>query len=304
MSSPRRFLVASSFACVALASTLLGSEASAGDAPEAKPLPPLATNADAKAALLAYREAFKARDVAAKADAVDGLGKVQHPDVIVELLKLTKHREAEIRAAAFQNLAREKALPTLVGVPLGATVDAKTPDWQYVTDVIDTLSAVHFRGGLPTLVKLLHHPDQSVVRWSLDALGDSKDVRALEPVLELMHELKLDEAAKWEGGEVHVDTGASGDADQRAAEAAYAAKYGSGGGKKSGGSRKTRSLGEFLFLVVKDLTGQSFTSGKAAREWVTANAATLAQKRKVLDDEQKAQDEAGKAAVAAARAAR
>ena len=271
--------------------------------PDGKPLPPLATNAEAKAAIAAFREAFKARDVAAKADAVDGLGKVQHPDVIAELLKLVRNREAEIRAAGFQNLARQRALPAVVGAPLVVTVDVKSTDWQYVTDVIDTVNGVRWRGALPTLVKLLRHADHSVVRWALDAIGDAKDVRALDPILDLMKEMKIDQAVSWEGGEVHVDTGASGNADQQAAEAAYAEKYGNKGGKKSGG-RKTRSLGDIIFLVLKDLTGQSFTSGKAVKEWVAAHADELAARRKAIDDEQKAQDDAGKAAVAAAKVGR
>lgn len=272
-------------------------------APQApsKPLPPLATNAQAKEALLAFKEAYKAKDSASKADAVDGLGKINHPDVVQELVRLTKNRDLEVRAAAFQNLAMQRAIPSLVGRPLLSTVDVKSQDWQYVTDVIDTVKGVGDRAALPTLVKLLKHENPSVVRWSLDALGDMKEVRAIDAILDLMKELKIDQAAKWEGGEVHVDTGASGDADQRSAEAAYAAKYGNGTGKGKAGGRKTRSLGDVFYLVLKDLTGQSFASGEGAKDWLAAHKPEIEAKKAALDDEQKKQDAAGKAAVVAAR---
>ena len=269
--------------------------------PAPKPIPPIASNAEAKAALTKFHDTFKGKDVEAKADAIDALGRVNHPDVVAELAKLLRQRNLELRAAACQNLGGQRALPSLAGAAFLATVDAKSTDWAYLTDVIDGLKDLNCRASLPTLVKLLHHENQSVVRWSLDALGDMKDVRALDAVLDLMKELKVDEGAKWEGGEVRVDTGASGDADQKAAEAAYAAKYGNQAGKGRSAGRKMRALGEVLYLVVKDLTGQSFLSGKAAREWVAAHGAELDAKKKALDEEQKKQEEDGKAALAAAR---
>jgi hypothetical protein len=269
-----------------------------------KPVPSPASSAEAKAAIGKFKEAFKGKDSVKKAAAVDALGRVNHPDVVTELMRLVRHRDPEIRAAAFQNLGAQRAIPSVAGGALVATVDVKSTDWQHLTDVVDAVEQLQYRGSLPTLVKLLHHGDQSVVRWSLDAIGDLKDVRGLDAILDLMKELKIDEGVKWEGGEVSVDTGTAGDGDQRAAEAAYAARYGNNAAKGKAAGRKMRALGEILYLVLKDLTGESFHSGKAAREWVAAHAAELAARKKALDEEQKRQDEAGKAAVAAARAGR
>jgi hypothetical protein len=65
-----------------------------------------------------------------------------------------------------------------------------------------------------------------------------------------------------------------------------------------------RSAGEIVYMVLKDLTGEAFASGKDARAWVEKHKADLATKKKALDDEQKQQEETGKAAVAAKPASR
>jgi hypothetical protein len=148
---------------------------------------------------------------------------------------------------------------------------------------------------------MLHHPNQAVVHWALDALGDLHEIRALEPVLELMKELKLEEGVSWDGVEVHVDTGSAGNEDQEAAEAAGRAALNDRAGKGKAAGRKMRSLGEIVYLVLKDLTGEQLSSGKAAREWADKNKAVIAERRKALDEQQKKQDAAGQAAVAAAK---
>src|SRR5262245_21352588 len=104
-----------SLAALLACSALLASTARAeGPAPAAKPVPPLATTTEAKEALAKFKEEFKAKDAAAKADAVDGLGKKNHPLVVTELLKLTRNKDAEIRAAAFMNLGDQRAIPGVV----------------------------------------------------------------------------------------------------------------------------------------------------------------------------------------------
>jgi hypothetical protein len=264
----------------------------------------LATNEDAKAAVAKFREEFKGRDVEKKADAIDGLAKVQHPDVVAELAKLLNHRDKELRAVATQDLANMTAIPAIAGAKLAATIEANATDWSYLADVVDTVKTLKYRGALPHLVKLFKNPNSAVVRWALDAIGDMKDVRALDAVLDLMKETKVDSGVSWEGGEVKVDTGTAGDGDQKAAEAAYRAKYGDGKGKGKSSGRKMRSLGEILFLVVKDLTGQQFATEKSAREWVEAHKAELDVKKKVFEDEQKAQEASAAAVLAAVRAAK
>ena len=82
-----------------------------------KPIPPLATTVDAKAAIAAFKAEFKGKDVAKKADAVDALGAVNHPFVVDELVKVTRHKDPELRAAAYQNLERQRGG---VGQPAGA----------------------------------------------------------------------------------------------------------------------------------------------------------------------------------------
>lgn len=275
---------------------------SADDPPKpAPPAPKVAANEEARAAISRFKEEFRTKDVEAKLDAIDGLSKTNHPDVVEELGKLLVHRNRDVRSTAVQGLARQKALPALAGKKAATSIEANIADWEHLTDVIDAIRTLPWRGGLPVLVKLFRHEEQPVVRWALDAVGQMKDVRALDAVLDLMKELKIDEGIKWEGGEVRVDTGAAGSADADAARAAYEAKY---GGKKRAASagRKMRALGEIVYDVLKDLTGQEFASGKAAREWAEKNKADLDAKKKALDAEQASQDASAAEAVKAAKA--
>ncbi len=273
--------------------------------PAASAVPPaIATNVQAKEAIAAFKEAFKAKDVEAKCDAIDALAKVQHPDVVAELAKLLTHKHPEIRATATQDMGFQKALPAIAGARLLATLEGKNLDWAYTTDAIDALKALKHRGSLPLLVRLIKHENHVIVRWAFDAIGDMKDVRGIEPILDRIRELKIDTAVRWDGVSVTVDTGAGGDGDQKAAEALGAALAAANKGKGKSGGRTSRALGEIVFLVLKDLTGQQFSTGKAAREWLDANKALVDERKQALDAEQKQQEEEAKAILAAVKAQR
>ena len=267
-----------------------------------KPVPPLATTAEAKAAIAAFKAEFKGKDVAKKADAVDALGAVNHPFVVDELVKVTKHKDPELRAAAYQNLERQRAIPDVAGKAVMSGLDLKSKDVEAVTHVIDTVEVLRHRGSLPVLLALCRHDDHAIVRAALDAIGDMKDVRALDAVLELLKELKVEDGVKWDGASASVDTGTAGNGDQQAAEAQARAAAAGNARKGKSAARRMRSAGEIVYMVLKDLTGEAFGSGKDARAWVEKNKDALAAKKKALDDEQKQQDEAGKAAIAAAKA--
>jgi hypothetical protein len=281
----------------------IGPAGLAQDAPSApRPVPTLASTPDAKAALAKFKEAFKAKDPAAKADAVDGLGKTNHPFVVQELVKLTRHKDAEIRAAAFMNLGDQRAIPGVVGAEMLKLLDVKSQDWEFLAHVIDAIEGAGCRGAWQPLVTLLHHDNQIVVRWALSALGDLKEVRAVDAVVALIKELKIEEGVSWDGVEVNVDTGAAGSGDQQKAEAIGKAMLAANKAKGRSGARKMRNLGSIVYDVLKDLTGQQFKSGNEARAWVEAHKAELDAQKKALDAEQKAQEEQAKAALAAAKA--
>lgn len=287
--------------CLALAAPAVRAEEPAKEVAP-KPVPPLATTAEAKAAITAFKAEFKGKDVAKKADAVDALGAVNHPFVVEELVKVTKHKDPELRAAAYQNLERQRAIPDVAGKAVMSGLDLKSKDVETITHVIDTVEVLRHRGSLPVLLALCRHDDHAVVRAALDAIGDMKDVRALDAVLELLKELKVEDGVKWDGASASVDTGTAGNGDQQAAEAQARAAAAGNARKGKSAARRMRSAGEIVYMVLKDLTGEAFGSGKDARAWVEKNKDALAAKKKALDAEQKQQEETGKAAVAAAKA--
>ena len=208
-----------------------------------KPIPPLATTVDAKAAIAAFKAEFKGKDVAKKADAVDALGAVNHPFVVDELVKVTRHKDPELRAAAYQNLERQRAIPDVAGKAVLSGLDLKSKDVEAVTHVIDTVEVLRHRGSLPVLLALCRHDDHAIVRAALDAIGDMKDVRALDAVLELLKELKVEDGVKWDGASASVDTGTAGNGDQQAAEAQARAAA-------AGNARKGKSAARRLQLQV------------------------------------------------------
>lgn len=270
--------------------------------PAPAPLPAVASNADAKAAITAFKASFKGSDIDKKAQAVFDLAKVQHPTVVAEISKLLTNRNLDIKAVAAMALGDQRALPAAAGERIDASLEANATDAAFLCSAIDSIEALVHRGSLPFLIKLFKHPDPGVAKSAMSAVGGMKDVRALDTFLEMVKELKLDEGVKWEGGEVHVDTGAAGDTDQKAAEAAYAAKYGGNAAKGKAAGRRMRDMKEVVLDVLKDLTGEQFRSGAAFREWIAAHKAELDAKKKALDVEQAKQEADKKAALAAAAA--
>jgi hypothetical protein len=264
-------------------------------------VPGMATNEDAKAALVAFRAAFKGNDVDRKAQAVFDLAKVQHPAIVAEIGKLLSNRDLDVKTVAAMALGDVKALPALAGARLTATFEANATDGAFMRSAIDSRAALGHRASLPALVKKFKDPDPGIVKSAMSAVGEMKDVRALDALLEMAKDLKIDEGVKWEGGEVHVDTGASGDTDQKAAEAQYAKQYGNQAHAKRSSGRRMRDMKEVVLDVLKDLTGEQFRSGVAAREWVAAHQADLAAKRKALDEDQARQEADGKKALSASK---
>jgi hypothetical protein len=88
----------------------------------------------------------------------------------------------------------------------------------------------------------------------------------------------------WSTGTETVDTGTAGDADQKAAEAKFNAKYGRGGSKaKAKAKAKARSFDLRNFSpqirkCVKKITGQDFDTAWDFEDWYVENYLLVARK--------------------------
>jgi hypothetical protein len=271
--------------------------APAGAEPAA--LPKIASDEEAKAAIERFKASFKGNDVAKKGTALFALAKVQHPDVSTELGKHLTNRNVELKAATAMAFADQTALPAIAGPKLVAAFPPNDGDAAWLMTAVDGIESMKYRAGLPVLLKLLKHKNNAVVKHSLLALARMKDMRALDDLLAMMKELKIDAGYSWEGGEVSVDTGAPGTADQEAAEAQYQQQYGNNGAKGRSAGRKMRDIGEVLLTAMKELTGQQFTKTATAKEWAEKNKAAIDERKRVLTEEQERQEKEAAAVLAA-----
>ena len=101
------------------------------------------------------------------------------PDSLVELLG--KHDDAASRNAALEALGRggSRSLPALVRALRGS-------DEEVVMFAAMALAQTRDSGGIPHLLRLLHHPDLNVAQAAIDALGKLRAVSATGPIEKML----------------------------------------------------------------------------------------------------------------------
>jgi hypothetical protein len=284
-------------ALLALLALLLGPGIAAGEEPagagaQVAPPPAAASDEEAAEALAAFKKAFAARglkgdDKLAEQDfALRELSAVQHPKVIQAIAKETKNRSIEIRTAAVLYLGRQRAFPATAGEQIVAAMKRNGKDATFLMAGLEAIGELGYLGATEMLADLMKHPDYAVVKNALVTIGELKDARFIEEICKLLKELKIEAGASWDGVEAHVDTGTAGDADQKAAEAQGKAMEAANKQKGKRAARTQRDLGPVVLMTMKDLTGESFTGGIAARKWLEENKDLVA--RAIADIGEKA----------------
>lgn len=275
--SARRFLGSSSMrfcALCALGAIVLGAD----------PVP----DEKAKAALAKFDEAFQARDVEAKQNAVYDLHDVPHDLVLKQLEKLLRHRDPKIRNVAALAVGGQRHEPNRAGEVLMRSYARDFDVEEVLSAVLGAMAELKYMGYWPQLTTAMKDVRTSVVLHALELVGNNRDWRAFPELVEI-YEIALPKGKTWSGGEeVTVDTGAEGDADQQAAEAQYNAQSGGrggggGGGGSGGRSSVLRNLSTQIEKCAKRITGESFESALDLRAWWAENYVMVAQKIAQLD---------------------
>lgn len=273
-----------------LGALLLAGAPLRAEAPDVAPGgPALASDAEADAALDAFKEAWKApgtrgdERTAVRELAMRRLAKVQHAKVVERLSRLTRDRDLDIRTLAVMYLGEQKALPGAAGREVVKALNANLKDPVYVMFAIEAIGDLGYRGALKEMRALLAHKDDGVQKVALLAVGDTEEMRLLEDLLQRMKELKIDSGVSWEGGEVHYDTGAAGTHDQEMAEKLYHEKYGSNARQGRSAGRAMRDMRPILLEALKRLTGKEFLTTKQARAWAEENAEAIRERQEALD---------------------
>jgi HEAT repeat protein len=268
---------------------LAHAQARADEPPAAPAVPALATDAQVEAALEAFKTAWKApgtrgiERTAVREVAMRHLAQVQHPKVVERLAKLTRDRDEDIRTLAVMYLGEQRALPGPAGREVVKAMNANLKDPVYVMFAIEAIGDLGYRGALPELRALLDHKDEGVQKVAMLAVGDTGEMRLVADLIQRMEDLKIENGVSWEGGEVHYDSGAEGNADQEKAEQLYHEQYGSNARQGKSAARAMRDMRPVLLDAMKRLTGQEFLSAKEARAWAEKNAAEVQARQQALD---------------------
>jgi len=231
----------------------------------------------AKVSIKIFRKDFKTRNMSRKMRAILELSLVKHESVVDELAKRAlTDRNPEVRDATAQVFGDMDFCADKAGEYLKKSIAKNDKFPEVLISIIRSIGKLKYTGAFEELKEAAEHLNETkyqfvtveVVR-TFGVLGDPECL----PFLLWMSEYG-GHALKWSTGSVSVDTGTSGDGDQRAAEAKWKAKYGHVKAKKPP-APVIRTYMDELRKCVKKLTGQEFKTATEFRKWLVANAESL-----------------------------
>ncbi|MHC4956965.1 MAG: HEAT repeat domain-containing protein [Planctomycetota bacterium] len=231
---------------------------------------------EAKEAIAAFDKEMKAKEIEVKQNAVYNLHDVPHPLVLKRLAKTLKHKDPRVRSVVALAIAGQRHDIEGAGALLMKTYEKDFKSEEVVTSVLQGLTELGYLGYWPTLKPAMKDKRNAIVIATLETLGTNKDWRSLPTLLDAYH-VAMPKKVSWSTGTVNVDTGAAGDADQKAAEAKFNAKYGSGGSKAKAKAKAKargqdlRNFSEPLRKTVKKITGEDFDNAWDFEDWYVTN---------------------------------
>lgn len=239
---------------------------------------------EAKAAIQEFDKAFKAaKEIEERQNLVYNLHDVPHDLVIRRLEKLLKHKDPAVRNVAALALGGQAHNAPLAGSVLMRTYARDFKNTEVLSSVLEAMAELKYLGYWPKAEPALKDERNAVIIRVLELLGTNEDWRAIPRLLEL-YRIVMPKKVSWSTGEVKVDTGAAGDADQKAAEAEFNRKYGRGGSKaKAKAKAKARGfdLRNFSTQIrkcVKKITDQDFDTAWDFEDWYVDNYLLVARK--------------------------
>lgn len=230
----------------------------------------------AKVSLEIFKKNFKG-DTGRKNMALLELAKLKHDLVIDEFGKRAlRDPDPEVRMGAAQLMSEFTFNSALAGKYLRGAIAPNEEFPEVQKSIIRSIGRLKYKDAVEELKdaakRLNEEPYRDVTVEVVRTFGVLEDPKCLPFLLWLAEYGGT--ALKWATGEVSVDTGASGDVDQRAAEAAWQAKYGHIKPKRPP-APIIRMYMQELETVVKKLTGQTFPDATAFRKWLEAHAKDL-----------------------------
>ncbi len=188
----------------------------------------------AKAEIAYFKKnAKRAKDDATYADLLMAVASTEHPvaaDYLGKLILKDQDIEHQLMAASvLSEFKRNEKSTVAAGDALVKVLDKnKKLEIDVVDTAVDSVGKLKHEPAVPIVCEILKKGgDPYLLLTCVRALGRIDSWQALPTLLGLWERHPV--GYSWETGEVKVDTGASGTADQEAAEAAWKAKYGNAG---------------------------------------------------------------------------
>lgn len=231
----------------------------------------------AKVSIEIFSKEFKTRNVSKKMRAILDLSRIQHESVVDVLAKKAlADRDPEVRDATAQVFGDFTSCSEQAGEYLKKALPKNEKFPEVMVSIIRSIGKLKYMDAFEELKEAAKHLNETKYQFVtvevVRTFGVLEDPKCL-PFLLWMSEYG-GHALSWATGSVTVDTGASGDTDQRAAEAAWKAKYGGVRAKKPP-APVIRTYMDELRKCVKKLTGQEFKTATEFRKWLVANAESL-----------------------------
>jgi hypothetical protein len=257
---------------VVAAVLLAGAPAARAQDPARKAPPPASSDDAARAAIERFERDFASRDEGMRMNAIASLSHTKNDLVIKKLGTLLGHPNLEVRQAAAMVLDKQDTNPELAGEFLRKAL-LKEDESEVRINIALALGRVNYAKAIPDMGEVLKKDGNVFVKIEiLKAFGKMKDKNALLPILDLW--LVNPQGYSWEGGEVTVDTGAAGDADQKEAERQYNEKYGN---QQRHGAPPTmlKTFIQAICEAVHQITGQKLEKPTDLMVWMVEHEAEL-----------------------------
>ena len=235
----------------------------------------------AKAEIAYFKKHSKrARDDQTYADLLMAVASTEHPiaaKYLGDLILRDKDLEHQmIAAAALQDFRRGEESRLAAGeAAMRALVKGKKLEIDVKDSLVDTLGKLKFEPAVEPICEILKKGgDPYFLVTCVRALGRIGSLKALPQLLQLWERSPV--GYSWETGEVSVDTGAAGTADQDAAEAQWKAKYGNAGPKGKPPMMMKFYIQELAQAVAK-IVGEKLKGPSELRAWMEAREEELAE---------------------------
>lgn len=223
------------------------------------------------------RDSKKAKDDYKYAELMYELAATRHPLVVKRIgkvmLKESSLDRQMIAASILSEFSSPEDVRTAAGEVLTEALTAKKMENDVIDSAVISIGKLKWTDAVPDLCSILiKGGDPWLLVTTVRIIGDLEDKRALPTLLELWERSPV--GYSWETGEVKVDTGAAGTADQEAAEAAWKKKYGHVKAKGKPPVMLKVYIEEIAKSVAK-ITGEKMKKPTELRKWMELHAEEL-----------------------------